>query len=107
MGPTIAALTAAPTAAPIAATTTWVKKDGDGGGADLTVIIIVIAVVGVVLCCICAIAIAACTGMFNEKQNLAKPPPNTELVLLPEEQKTLAPEEISLEEAKPNAHFSL
>ena len=107
--PTSAALTAAPTAAPIAATTTTTKKDGDGGGADLTVIIIVIVVgVVVVICCVVG-ALLVVVGVVVVKSQNTEGAQKPARPAAPEEQKTLAHslDEISLEEAKPNAHFSL
>ena len=99
--------TAAPTAAPIAATTTTTKKDGDGGGADLTVIIIVIVVgVVVVICCVVG-ALLVVVGVVVVKSQNTEGAQKPARPAASEEQKTLAPEEISLEEAKPNAHFSL
>jgi len=96
--PTSAALTAAPTAAPIAATTTTTTTTTKGS-ADLTVIIIICCVVGALLLVVVGVVVVKSQNTEGA-QKPAWP-------AAPEEQKTLAPEEISLEEAKPNAHFSL
>ena len=87
-----------PTAAPIAATTTTTTTTTKDG-ADLTVIIIICCVVGALLLVVVGVVVVKSQNTEGA-QKPAWP-------AAPEEQKTLAPEEISLEEAKPNAHFSL
>jgi len=96
--PTSAAPTSAVlTAAPIAATTATTKKDG--GGADPTVIIIICCVVGALLLIVVGVVFVKSQNTEGA-QKPARPAAS-------EEHKTLAPEEISLQEAKPNPHFSL